>query len=386
MLKYAAAAALAAVLASKFTSQPPPYDDGAASLIKVDARLLAGNAHGAPFPPVYKGKWALNDRLTKATRLFEGQVEGSESVATLSDGTLLTVDKYGWVWTAPRGATKATMKWYVGPGRPLGFHAVDDQLYVACSLKGLLKLDMATGQLEVLANLASDTNLPLNYVNDLDVAPSGDVYFTSSTERGVLFNARKGFYDTLHSYLQNLCKGDNTGRLLKYDAATRTTSTLLSGLWYANGVALSADFKDVLVVETNLNRVHRYSLTTGKTEVFVDKIPAMPDGVSRSADGGFWIGGVVRLSPLPRLLAPYPRLRTLVSHIVGPLLPVVAKPAGLVFKVDSSGKPADALYDLSGEYVSSVSAVAQDGDALYLGNLNGDFVSRVELAPPRWNL
>jgi hypothetical protein len=41
---------------------------------------------------------------------------------------------------------------------------------------------------------------------------------------------------------------------------------------------------------------------------------------------------------------------------------------------------------LTGEYVSSVSAVAQDGDALYLGNLNGDFVSRVELAPPRWNL
>ena len=99
MLKYAAAAAIAAVLGSKYTSQPPPYDDGAASIIKVDARLLAGNAHGAPFPPVYKGKWALNDRLTKATRLFEGQVEGSESVATLSDGTLLTVDKYGWVWT-----------------------------------------------------------------------------------------------------------------------------------------------------------------------------------------------------------------------------------------------------------------------------------------------
>ena len=414
MLKYAAAAALAAILlGSKYTSQPPPYDDGAASIIKVDARLLAGNAHGAPFPPVYKGKWALNDRLTKATRLFEGQVEGSESVATLSDGTLLTVDKYGWVWTcveifasfstpstrrlldgvistqvwtAPRGATKATKKWYVGPGRPLGFHAVDDQLYVACSLKGLLKLDMKEGALEVLANLASDTNLPLNYVNDLDVAPNGDVYFTSSTERGVLFNARKGFYDTLHSYLQNLCKGDNTGRLLKYDASTGKTSTLLSGLWYANGVALSEDYQDVLVVETNLNRVHRYSLTTGKTEVFVDKIPAMPDGISRADDGGFWIGGVVRLSPLPRLLAPYPRLRTLVSHIVGPLLPVVAKPAGLVFKVDSTGKPADALYDLSGVHVSSVSAVAQDGDVLYLGNLNGDFVTRVELSPPRWNL
>ena len=99
MLKYAAVAAIAAILGSKYTSQPPPYDDGAASIIMVDARLLAGNAHGAPFPPVYKGKWALNDRLTKATRLFQGQVEGSESVATLKDGTLLTVDKYGLVRT-----------------------------------------------------------------------------------------------------------------------------------------------------------------------------------------------------------------------------------------------------------------------------------------------
>ena len=41
-----------------------------------------------------------------------------------------------------------------GPGGSFGsFHAVvEDQLYVACSLKGLLKLDMASGQLEVLAN------------------------------------------------------------------------------------------------------------------------------------------------------------------------------------------------------------------------------------------
>ena len=107
MIKYAAPAAIAAVLAGKYTSQPPPYDDGAASILKVDARLLAGNAHGAPFPPALSepcvqgsSKWALNDRLTKATRLYEGQVEGSESVATLSDGTLLTVDKYGWVSTA----------------------------------------------------------------------------------------------------------------------------------------------------------------------------------------------------------------------------------------------------------------------------------------------
>ena len=179
-------------------------------------------------------------------------------------------------------------------------------------------------------------------------------------------------------------QGRQHGEAAEIRRIVREKRVLLSGLWYANGVALSADYQDVLVVETNLNRVHRYSLTTGKTEVFVDKIPAMPDGISRADDGGFWIGGVVRLSPLPRLLAPYPTLRTLVSHIVGPLLPVVAKPAGLVFKVDSTGKPADALYDLTGTCV--VRERGRAGRRRHLGNLNGDFVSRVELAPPRWNL
>ena len=76
---------------------------------------------------------------------------------------------------------------------------------------------------------------------------------------------------------------------------------------YANGVAVARDEKSVLVVETNQNRVHRVDLATGISEIFVDKLPAVPDGVTRAPDGGFWIAGVVPLSPLPRLLAPYYR-------------------------------------------------------------------------------
>ena len=385
MLRYAVAAAnvlLLSELLLKYTVLPQPYDDGAA--IKVHPSILdyLTIVDRAPsFPPPSSGR--PDDRLARATRLFEGQVEGSESVATLKDGTLLTLDKYGWVWTAPRGATEKTRaerRTYIGPGRPLGFHAVKDNLYIACSLKGLLRLQMKTGgKLEVLANVATDTNEPLNYVNDLDVAENGDVYFTSSTERAVSYDAKKGFYDTLRSYLMNLCKGDNSGRLLKYDSKTRETTTLMSGLWYANGVALSPDFKSVLVVETNLNRVHKYSLSSGTSEVLVDNIPAMPDGISRAEDGGYWVAGVIPLSPLPRLLAPLPRLRTLIAHLIGPLLPMLAKPAGIVLKYTANGVPSDALLDLSGARVSSVSAVAQDGNSLYLGNLNGDFVSRVEL-------
>jgi len=289
------------------------------------------------------------------------------------------LDREGWVFLSKPGTGKASKQWYVGPGRPLGFHAHGDKLVIACSTKGLLELDMATGKLRVLSNMADDTRVPLNYVNDLDVAKNGDVYFSSSTARGVVYAPRKGFHDTMHSYLMNLFSGDATGRLLKYEAATGRTTTLVDGLWYANGVAVARDEKSVLVVETNQNRVHRVDLATGISEIFVDKLPAVPDGVTRAPDGGFWIAGVVPLSPLPRLLAPYPRLRTLVAHVVGHLLPLLAKPGAFALKVDAAGAPADALYDLKGARVRTLSAVVETDGKLWLGNLGGDFVSVVDL-------
>jgi hypothetical protein len=43
----------------------------------------------------------------------------------------------------------------------------------------------------------------------------------------------------------------------------------------------------------------------GTTEVFINKLPGVPDGISRSPDGGFWVALVAELSPVPAKLAPY---------------------------------------------------------------------------------
>ena len=199
---------------------PPPYEDGGAVAIPpADAALLPGQVNGSAFPPAFVGAWALNEELTRATRLFEGIVVGSESVAVAGNGDLVTVDRYGWVWVSGAGGADQAppvKRWYVGPGRPLGFHATPkNTLLVACSTKGLLELDMATGALRVLANVADDTREPLNYVNDLDVDGStGKVYFSSSTRAGVRRDAKRGFYDTMQAYLMCLMRGDASGRLL----------------------------------------------------------------------------------------------------------------------------------------------------------------------------
>ena len=149
------------------------------------------------------------------------------------------------------------------------------------------------------------------------------------------------------------------------------------------GQHLNGDETFVLVAETNRARVSRLWLqgpSKGTMDVFVDGLPALPDGVTRADDGGFWIAGVAKTTPLLKALGPYPLLRTLASHVVQKLFPLVAKPFGAALKVDANGTPDDALFDPDGDKVASVSCAVQRGNLLYLGNLHGNFVSVVDLA------
>ena len=50
---------------------------------------------------------------------------------------------------------------YVGPGRPLGFHVAGEWLYVCCSLKGLLRLHLGSGAIELLSGATGSPPSPL---------------------------------------------------------------------------------------------------------------------------------------------------------------------------------------------------------------------------------
>lgn len=251
---------------------PPPFDDTTALVIPAARmELYPGGAKGAPLPANFSGVLALNERLRKARRFFKGVVVGSESVALTDTGSLVMIDRRGFVFRAhPRrvasmrgdstGKPEERLEYelelpprYVGPGRPLGFHVVGDDLFICDSLKGLLRLGLRSGVLEVISNAVHDDEgraAPFHYANDLDVARDGTIYFTSCTDHPVARNP-SGFYDTLRSYLLSAVTGDASGRLLRYDPSTRKTTVVLDGLSYANGVALSADESFVAVAETN---------------------------------------------------------------------------------------------------------------------------------------
>nr|BAD26373.1 male fertility protein-like [Oryza sativa Japonica Group] len=86
--------------------------------------------------------------------------------------------------------------------------------------------------------------------------------------------------------------GDETGRLLWYDARRRHVTVLHAGLPYPNGVAVSDDGSHVVVAHSGLCELRRCWLcgpSAGKSETFAE-VPGYPDNVRRDdSRGGYWV-------------------------------------------------------------------------------------------------
>ncbi|KAK8950558.1 Strictosidine synthase 1 [Platanthera guangdongensis] len=166
-------------------------------------------------------------------------------------------------------------------GRPLGlrFNEKTGELYIADAYFGLMVVQPEGGWARTVA--AEADGVPFVFTNGVDVdQETGLVYFTDSSLR---FN--RWDHDLV------VITGDATGRLMKYDPATKEVSVLLSGLKFPNGVAVSRDRAFVLVASTTECLVWRYWLQgsrSGQLETFA-QLPGYPDNIKRNADGDFWV-------------------------------------------------------------------------------------------------
>lgn len=417
---------LCSLLLSRFFSALPfPYDAAQSKpFSKKHIHLSPGGSH-EPLHDLYHQTNAHDNLawLSSVRRLFEGQIEGVESVAILPhSGALLMLDKYGYMHMAfpdHKDDTNKTTKdpatanyvlnpsdkwtkFYIGPGRPLGVHVLENgkDVLVCDSLKGLIQVNLKERSITILANIVNDGRV-INYANDLDVGTaSGKVYFTSSTAGVVGWNNNEGtagFYDTLVASVLDFFHGVPSGRLLVYDPATRQTEMLLDNLYYANGVALAADESFVLVVETFGYRVLRLWLQDtavnnkvirrkGQVEVFLDRLPGTPDGLARSKldPDSFWICLVSKISPIGKL-APYPLMRQLVAHILVPLIhkiDLLGSTSAIKVKAEggeSAAATATVLLDPGSTALKSISGVTEYEGSLFFGSLSGNYVSVMPL-------
>lgn len=316
-----------------------------------------------PPKPEMTGPWAPNEKLEQASLLGQGQISGPEAVAVDAEGRVFAGTGDGWI-VKVRG--DQVERWVETGGRPLGM-AFDGagRLIVADAWKGLLAVT-PDGEVETLATEAD--GVPFRFTDDLDIASDGTIYFSDASSR----------FPQPH-YRLDIMAARPHGRLLKYEPESGAVSVLVPELHFANGVALDADERSVLVNETGRYRVMRYWLEgerAGTLEVFIDNLPGFPDNISRDRQGRFWLAlPTLRVDSLD-LAHPYPWLKEQMAKLPASLQPQPVQ-YGLVAVLSPEGKVLASLHDTDGSHLQEITSVEPVGDTLYLGSLHNDRIGRL---------
>ena len=173
-------------------------------------------------------------------------------------------------------------------GRPLGLELLGDGRVLVCDAdRGLLAIEPRSGTVEVLTSHVDGT--PMRFCNNAAVAHDGRIFFTDTSA-----------HYSIHEWKSDLIEATRTGRLLVRHT-DGSVQTLLSGLEFANGVALAADESYVAVAETGARTVVRHWLTgrhAGSHDFLAEDLPGYPDNMSRGSDGLVWVAIASPRDPL----------------------------------------------------------------------------------------
>ncbi|CAG9813489.1 unnamed protein product, partial [Phaedon cochleariae] len=199
-------------------------------------------------------------------------------------------------------------------GRPLGIKFDQNgNLYAADAYYGILKINVKTGEKQVIVDSNQEIagRKPMLF-NSIALATNGDIYWTDSSTD---FHLKDGVFTIL---------ADPSGRLIHYEAKSKTNRVLIDNLHFANGVMLSEDESFIIVAETFGSRIHRYYLTgakKGTRDIFIDGLPGMLDNINSDGKGGFLIPLVISADAehpnLGQIIQPFPLLKKLLARLMG---------------------------------------------------------------------
>ena len=317
----------------------------------------------APPNPGFEGEFAVNDRLASLefVDLPDGEY-GPEDVALGPDGR---------VYMALHSGKIAALDLETGSfetvadtgGRPLGIEFdVGGTLWIADAYIGLIKMT-PDDDLTTVASETSDGSAIL-YADDLDIASDGKVYFSDASTR---FGAKE-IGDTLAASILDLMEHSDNARVLVYDPADGSTTTLVDGFTFANGIALSADERYLMIAETGGYYIHRYDLQSGAVEPLVGPLPGFPDNVNDNDDGTFWAGFASPRNATIDNASGNPFLRKVAMRLPSFLQPAPER-YGAVFRFDASGRIIESLQDPAGAYASTTGAITLPDGRIVVSSL-----------------
>jgi sugar lactone lactonase YvrE len=315
--------------------------------------------------PDLTGPFEPNMQLAEAERLLEGVGVGPEDIACAPAGARYTGFGDGRIvrFAADGSYTELANT----GGRPLGMQLdTTGRLIVADAVRGLLAVS-AQGEIEVLTD--SVDGVRMKFVDDLDIAADGTVWFSDAS-------MRHGYADSMHDFLE----GRPTGRLLSYNPASGETRVHLDKLLFANGVALGPDDEYVLINETAAGRIHRLWLKgakAGQRDLFASGLPGTPDNISFNGRDTFWVA-MPMLRAGGDALAGHPQLRKLLSHLPMEALGAAVTPYSFVIGLGLNGEVVQNLQDTNAGFHMITSANECDG-SLYLGSVIEHSLARYPL-------
>ena len=318
--------------------------------------------YAPPVAPKMEGALRENSALSDVQLLAKGKLNGPEDIAVDNDGTVYSGLEDGRiVKISPEGEVETFVE---TGGRPLGLQwGPRGDLIVADGVRGLLSVN-PKGEVTVLVPRAE--TVPLELADDLDVSSSGLIYFSDATGPEVEMD-----------YYQDLMIHRPMGRLLRFDYYTDELEVLLTGLYFANGVALSPDEDFVLVSEMSEYRITRLWLKGPRkeeSEVFADNLPGFPDGISGDGDGNYWVALVSpRMWFVDNIVLPNLWLRKLLMHFPK-WTRLSGSSYGLIIQLNSEGEIVESLHDPSGKSLSGITNVVEREEKLYIGTLEGDAI------------
>jgi sugar lactone lactonase YvrE len=203
---------------------------------------------------------------------------------------------------------------------------------------------------------------PIYLANELDIAKDGSIYFSDTSNYG-----RVTF--------KEMAENKPHGRLLKYDPATKQTTVLLEGLYFANGIALSSEEDFVLVAESYHYQLTRYWIKgskQGTSDLFADNLAGFPDNISRDEQGNFWVGIFTTRISFVDQMHRSPWLAGTMAKVPEALLIGASAPAkhGLAVKLGPQGEVIESWHDPEGSLYGVTTAVTHNG-YLYIGTAPG---------------
>ncbi len=292
---------------------------------------------------------------------------GAEDVLVTPDGTVYTGTEDGALWALDPDTGSVRRVADTG-GRPLGIELLGQDLLVCDAERGLLRVSVDSGVVEVLLDRLEGT--AMKFCNNPAVAADGTIWFSDSS-----------MHFGIAEWKDDFVQDTRTGRLARRDPDGAVT-VVLSGLAFANGVALAADESFVCVAETRGRTVVRLWLTgprAGERDLLTSDLPGYPDNISRGGDGLIWVSLASPVDPLVEGLGSAPMaLRRAVTRIPEALQPKPKRTIRVHAYADDGRLVHDLDIDHPGYHM--VTGVREHAGRVWMGSLHEPSVAVYDLA------